>query len=148
MNQHLHTYSHPSHKWFYRCKRNSNCPFIDLKLQTHSLLLPSQIAGEGQISPYPPTSGLQTCPAFGFFFFFGAVPERHELFSQATSGSLLRGMMLEPLLGTVIGSLIVVMLVPVRVTSVHPLTMTVSAFRGTIVSSLKTTADESGTMPV
>ena len=57
-------------------------------------------------------------------------------------------MILETLFGTVIGSLIVTVLVPVRVTSVHPLTMTVSAFRGTIVSSLKTTADESGTMPV
>lgn len=76
------------------------------------------------------------------------IPERHELFSQTTSGSLLRGMMLEPLLGTVIGSLIVVMLVPLRVTSVHPLTMTVSAFRGTIVSSLRMTADESERMPM
>ena len=57
-------------------------------------------------------------------------------------------MILETLFGTVIGSLIVTVLVPLRVTSVHPLTMTVSAFRGTIVSSLKTTADESGTMPV
>ena len=145
MNQHLHTYSHPSHKWFYRCKRNSNCPFIDLKLQTHSLLLPSQIAGEGQISPYPPTSGLQTCPAFGFF---GVIPERHELFSQTTSGSLLRGMTLEPLLGTVIGSLIVTVLVPLRVTSVHPFTMTVSALRGTILSSLRMMVDEFGRMPV
>lgn len=42
------------------------------------------------------------------------LPERHELFSQATSGSLLRGMMLEPLLGTVIESVLVTVLVPLR----------------------------------
>lgn len=57
-------------------------------------------------------------------------------------------MMLEPLLGTVIGSLIVTVLVPLRVTSVHPFTMTVSALRGTILSSLRMMVDEFGRMPV
>ena len=42
-------------------------------------------------------------------------------------------------LGTVTGSLIVTVLVPLRETSVHLLRMTVSAFRGTILCSLRMT---------
>lgn len=57
-------------------------------------------------------------------------------------------MILETLFGTVIGSLIVTVLVPLRVTSVHPFTMTVSALRGTILSSLRMMVDEFGRMPV
>lgn len=87
-------------------------PLFDLKDSCPSPSLPdsSFIAGdEGQISPYPLTSCLQTYPAFGFF---AVVPERHELFSQDTPGSLLRQTMLESLLGTLIGSLIMTVLVP------------------------------------
>ena len=50
-----------------------------------------------------------------------------------------RGTMLEPLPGTVTGSLILTVLVPLRETSVHLLRMTVSAFRGTILCSLRMT---------
>ena len=51
----------------------------------------------------------------------------------------IRGTMLEPLPGTVTGSLILTVLVPLRETSVHLLRMTVSAFRGTILCSLRMT---------
>lgn len=61
--------------------------------------------------------------------------------------------MLEPLLETVIRSLMVTVMGPHRVSAVHPVRITVSAFRGTVVtslrmSSLRMTAGESGRMPV